>query len=405
MIYLSIAILFAIIFIYSISSRAIEKLPINGALFFCILGFAFGPYGFGFLETNIEVETIRLLAEMALALILFTDAANTDLKVLMKSIGLPRRLLLIGLPLTILFGMAAGMVLMPSLMLLEVALLATMLSPTDAALGKSVVTSPAVPMNIREGLTVESGLNDGICVPIVLSLLTVAIHPHLADSIGRLAVALLVKEIGIGLIVGIASAYVGSVLMGIAHKRHWLSPSWKQLTVAALALFSFSLAPVAGGSGFIASFTGGLAFGYFYKKHKEEMVISAEGIGDSLSLVAWVVFGAGVVGQVLLTVTIENVIYAILSLTVLRMVPVYIALWGQPLGFAEKSFIGWFGPRGLATIVFVIMTLDAHLPSAQAVSATAACTVFLSVVLHGLSANPFVRMLFGTKPKQHQQDH
>ena len=398
--YVALAILFGIVFVYSVTSRALEKGPISGALIFCLLGFVLGHDGVGVLDLEVEREAISTLAELSLALILFTDAASTDREALRRSIAIPRRLLLVGLPLTILVGVAAARLLFPELSLLEAGLLAAMLAPTDAALGKPVVTSKSVPSEIREALTVESGLNDGICVPIILALLAVATQPELGESLGRFAFSLLLKEIGIGLAVGVVLAGLGSWMIRLGTERGWVSASWRQLTLVGLALLSFALAPVLGGSGFIASFTGGLAFGRFAKAYKEELLASAEGVGDTLTLITWVIFGDAVVGRIFTEITLESLVYGVLSLTVLRMVPVLVSLWGRTeLSFADRTFIGWFGPRGLATIVFVVMALDAELPGGETIASAAVVTIFLSVVLHGVTANPFVRALARTRQK------
>ncbi|MGD8620292.1 MAG: cation:proton antiporter, partial [Gammaproteobacteria bacterium] len=306
---------------------------------------------------------------------------------------IPRRLLLIGLPLTILLGFGVGVLLFDGLTLFEVAILATMLAPTDAALGKAVVTNAAVPSSIREGLNVESGLNDGICVPILFVFLALSADTGAGGGTPLLALKLVAGEIGIGLAVGAGFTLLGAWLIRQFAERGWITGTWQQLPVVALAVACFTVAQLLGGSGFIACFAGGLLFGAIEKKHKERLLLAAEGTGDTLALITWVVFGAGVVGQVAGAFSWEVVLYALLSLTVVRMLPVFLTLSGMGIRADEKLFMGWFGPRGLASIVFGVIVLNEHLPGGGIIAMTVVCTIVLSVIAHGLSANPLVAVL------------
>jgi NhaP-type Na+/H+ or K+/H+ antiporter len=360
---------------------------------FTAFGLALGPLGLGLLSLDVDKEGLRTLAELTLALVLFTDAANANLGVLKRSFHIPQRLLLIGLPLTILLGFGVGVLLFDGLTLFEVAILATMLAPTDAALGKAVVTNAAVPSSIREGLNVESGLNDGICVPILFVFLALATDAGVAGGTSLLALKLVAGEIGIGLAVGAGFTLLGAWLIRQFAERGWITETWQQLPVVALAVACFAVAQLLGGSGFIACFAGGLLFGAIEKRHKERLLLAAEGTGDTLALITWVVFGAGVVGQAVGSFSWEVVLYALLSLTVVRMLPVFLTLSGMGIRADEKLFMGWFGPRGLASIVFAVIVLNKHLPGSGIISMTVVCTIVLSIIGHGLSANPFVAAL------------
>ncbi len=391
--YQNLTVIFAVVFIYSVTSRRVEQTPVNGALLFCIIGFLLGNDGLQWFQVRLSNETIKTLAELALAIVLFTDAAKANLKVLSSNIDLPRRLLLLGLPLTIILGILAGMALLPGLPVIEVAILAALLAPTDAALGKAVVTDPAVPAKIRGTLNAESGLNDGICVPIVFSLLPIAADPTLATEINRMAAQLLAEQIGLGVLVGVGIAVLAGQIIDYSFETKEQSKTWEQVTVVALAICCFSVAQLAGGSGFIAAFAGGIVFGWLEKPYKEQLLDSAEGIGDSLSLMTWLIFGAAIIGAVMHMFTWEILLYSILSLTVVRILPVYLVLYGEPLNLREKLFIGWFGPRGLASIVFAIVVLDANLPGSSVIASTAVTTIGLSVILHGITAHSFIRAL------------
>lgn len=391
--YETLAIMAAFVFLYSLFDGALERTPVNGALVFTVFGLLFGPLGLGWLKLDVDAEGLRTLAELTLALVLFTDASNANLVVLKKSFYIPQRLLLIGLPLTIVLGFGVGLLLFDVLSLFEVAILATMLAPTDAALGKAVVTDERVPARIREGLNVESGLNDGICVPILFVFLGLAAAAmgHGDDEIKPFM--LLIEEICVGAGVGLGLTLLGAWAIKLIGARGWVTETWGQLLVPALALACFALAQTLGGSGFIAAFAGGLLFGAIAKEHKSKLLLAAEGTGDTLGLITWVVFGAAVVGQSIDAFSWQVVFYSVLSLTVVRILPVYLVLNGMNLRTDEKLFMGWFGPRGLASIVFAVMVLNANLPGGDTIAMTVVCTILLSVIFHGISANPLVAAL------------
>jgi len=391
--YQDMAIVAAFVFLYSLASRGLERTPINGATVFTAFGLVLGPLGLGILTSRVDAEGLRTLAEMTLALVLFTDAANANLRELKHSFHIPLRLLLIGLPLTILLGFGAGILLFQGLGLLEIAVLSTMLAPTDAALGKAVVTDESVPSEIREGLNVESGLNDGICVPILFVFLALTTSVSAEGGTSGLAVKLVVQEIGIGVVVGLVLTALGAWMIKRFAELGWVTETWRQLPVPALAVACFTVSQILGGSGFIACFVGGILFNRIEKQHKHRLLLAAEGTGDTLAVITWVVFGAAVVGQSVGSFSWQVVLYAVLSLTIVRMVPVFLVLTGMNLRTDEKLFMGWFGPRGLASIVFAVIVLNKHLPGGTTISMTVVCTIVLSILAHGISANPLVAAL------------
>ena len=391
--YENLALIGAFVFFYSIMGGGIERTPVNGAIVFTGFGLVFGPLGLNVLTLEADFHALSFLAEMTLALVLFTDAANANLRELEHSFHIPQRLLLIGLPLTIVLGVGAGVLLFDGLGILEIAILATMLAPTDAALGKAVVTDESVPANIREALNVESGLNDGICVPILFILLALAERTAGAGETTMMALRLVTESIGIGAAIGIGLTVCGVGLLKMCADRGWITETWRQLPVPALAVTCFAVAQWLGGSGFIACFVGGLLFGGLEKQHKHRLLLAAEGTGDTLALITWVVFGAVVVGQSIGAFNWKVVLYALLSLTAVRMLPVFLALGGMALRTDEKLFMGWFGPRGLASIVFAVIVMNAHLPGGATMAMTVVCTILLSIIGHGLSAHPLVAVL------------
>jgi NhaP-type Na+/H+ or K+/H+ antiporter len=376
---------------YSTIAGAVERAWLSGPIVFTAFGLLVGPVGLGLLDWETDRETIRTLAEITLALVLFTDAAGADFSVLKRTSDLPARLLLIGLPLTIALGFGIGLLLVETLSVFGLALLATMLAPTDAALGKAVVSNESVPDDIRQGLNVESGLNDGICVPVLFVFLALALGKAGDAGPWTLAVKLVAEEIGIGLLIGVGLTFVAARLLKLAWHRKWLTHTWIQVPVVALALACFAVAQSLGGSGFIAAFSGGLLFGSLTKDLRDEFLLAAEGTGDTLALVTWVIFGSAVVGQAVGNFTWLILLYSVLSLTIIRMLPVFLSLAGSGIDTEGKLFIGWFGPRGLASIVFAVIVVNSDLPDTGPLAMTVACTIILSIIAHGITANPWAR--------------
>jgi NhaP-type Na+/H+ or K+/H+ antiporter len=268
-----------------------------------------------------------------------------------------------------------------------------MLAATDAALGKAVITNKAVPARIREGLNIESGLNDGICVPILFLFIALALDTDTGGSSVAFAMKLVAQEVGIGLLVGLGMAAIGAKILKSCYRRGWITEIWMQLPVVALALGSFAVAQSLHGSGYVAAFAGGLLFGSYSTSKHHQLILAAEGTGETLALVTWVVFGSAVLGQSLGYFSWEVVMYAVLSLTVVRMLPMFVALTGTGESTTSKLFLGWFGPRGLASIVFVIIVLNRGVEGGEFLAITVVLTVALSIIAHGFTANPLARVL------------
>ena len=401
--YETLTLLALFVLVYSSVAGAVERTWISGPIVFTCFGLLISPVGFDLLAWDTDRELVRSLAEVTLAMVLFTDAAGADVKVLKKVSGIPARLLLIGLPLTIALGFGVGALLVDNLSLFAIAVLATMLAPTDAALGKAVVTNEAVPDEIRQSLNVESGLNDGICVPVLLLFLALALDTAGDGGPLPLAAKLVVEEIGIGLAVGLVLTFFAIRLLRFAREKQWLTQTWIQIPIVALALSCFALAQYLGGSGFIAAFSGGLLMAFMDmhlpRKVKEEFLLASEGTGDTLALITWVIFGSAVVGQAVASFSWMILLYSILSLTVIRMLPVFLCLAGSGIDTEGKLFIGWFGPRGLASIVFAVMVANSGLPDSGPLAMTVVCTIMLSILAHGITANPWARA-YGKRRQQ-----
>ncbi len=391
--YVNLAIVAAFAFIYSSIAGRIEKSMVTGPILFIAFGLICGPFGIGILDIKIENVELRVIADITLALILFIDAANADLGELRAHIKIPGRMLIVGMPLVIGLGVAFGLYLFPGVSIFELCILATMLAATDAALGKGVITNKAVPSRIREGLNAESGLNDGLAVPILFLFIALAVGSSSEQNSTSMALELVARELGIGLVVGLGLTFLASLLVNWCYRKNWVTDIWQQILVVALALTCFAVAQSLHGSGYIAAFVGGLLFGRLAGSDTHELVHSGEGISELLALATWVMFGAAVVGQAWAGMTWEIVIYSLLSLTVIRVAPMVLALTGSGENLESKLFLAWFGPRGLASIVFVIIVSDYDLPSFSTLVHTVVCTVTLCVLAHGLTANTWARRL------------
>lgn len=387
-------VMLAIVFIgYALVAAALERRSITAPMIFVIAGTAIGlfaPQWVGFLG---EPEPVKLIAEFTLALLLFADASTLRWSELRQDGALPARLLLIGFPLTVLAGFGAVRILEPAVPLAAAALIATILAPTDAALGLGVFTDRSVPGRIRRAINVESGMNDGMATPLVTLFLALLIAQEEAEPAGWAAAS--VRELGIALVVAVIVGSVCGRMIALAQVKGWTTAVPERFAVLATASLSYAGAVAAGGNGFVSAFTAGLVFSVASSGRVRDSVEFTEDLGLFTSFLVWSIFGALLLAPVLEgDLNWTPIIYAILSLTVVRMVPVAISMSGSGLRVSSLLFMGWFGPRGLASVVFTLIALEElgreGLSSAPLVE-VATWTVFLSVVLHGLTARPLAR--------------
>ncbi len=377
--------------LFALVSKALDGTILTPPLVFVIFGFVIGQSGLGVAMVDPGREGIHLLAEITLIIVLFGDAARIDVSILRRDHSLPARMLLIALPLTIGLGAYVAMLVFPELGMFEAAMLAAILAPTDAALGQAVVSSKHVPVRIRQAINVESGLNDGIALPAVLLFAALAGAHHGPDSAGGWT-SFISAQLILGPLVGAAVGYGGARLMDSAIVRGFVTTAFQGIGILALILLSFSLAELVGGNGFIGAFVAGMTFGNVVKHECEFLFEFMEGEGQLLTLITFLVFGAVLLPEGLVHVDLVTVLYALASLTVLRMLPVWLSLLGTGIRLPTSFFLGWFGPRGLASILFLLVILEESgmLHEHRLVSVTVV-TVALSVLLHGISAAPLAK--------------
>jgi len=384
----SLAIVAAVVLLYAGVSRRLERGPLTAPIVFVGAGLLVGSEGLGWLDLRLGSSAVRALAEATLTLMLFADASRIDIVALRRELSLPVRLLGLGLPLTIAAGLAIAVGLFTQLSWPEALVLAIVLAPTDAALGQQVVTDPRLPVRVRQALNVESGLNDGICVPLLFIALAYAEAEDDAISV-HAAVHLVLDEIGWGIVGGVAAGVAAALILRAARRHGLVADHWVQVIPLAGAVLSYAIAVALGGSGFIAAFVGGLVFGALHRSLGGDITYLVDSGGQVLNAVTLIVFGAAALGPALHRLDWRIVLYAVLSLTVVRMLPVALALIGLHAQRATVAFVGWFGPRGLASIVFAAIVLEgAELPNVQLLITVVTITVGLSVLAHGLTARP-----------------
>jgi sodium/hydrogen antiporter len=388
---------------FAVISGRIAGTPITAPMVFTAVGLLFGSEALGLVELEPGGETVKLLAEATLATVLFADASRIDVRVLRSEVSVPARLLAIGLPLTLLVGFVLALVVFPELLWAEALLLAVILAPTDAALGQAVVTLTRLPSRVRQGLNVESGLNDGICVPLFWIVLAMAQAESGAIGDGA-AIRLVLEQIGYGILAGVLAGVLAAGIVVIAGGRGFVDHSWLQVVPLAAAGLAFGIADPIGGSGFIAAFVGGFVFGALRRRSGGEVANLIEEVGEVFGAVTFIVFGAVLLGPVLGAVTWSVALYVVLSLTIIRMLPVAVAMIGTGARRPTVAFLGWFGPRGLASIVFAVLVIEeGGLPHDDLILLTIYVAIGLSVLAHGLTAAPLANR-YAAWFESHPQD-
>ncbi|MGB0114944.1 MAG: cation:proton antiporter, partial [Ilumatobacteraceae bacterium] len=260
---------------------------------------------------------------------------------------------------------------------------------TDAALGQAVVSDRRLPVRLRQGLNVESGLNDGIVLPVVTVLLALAAVE--ADAGGLQAWAeFIARQIGFGVLCGVGIGGLGGVVLRHRNVGGHIEGVYRQIATLAIAAGAYALASLLEGNGFIAAFTAGIAFGYVARDQCASFQEFTQDEGELLTAITFIVFGAILAGPALNDLTWNVGLYAVASLTVVRVVPVLLALVGSRTLIETRLFAGWFGPRGLASILFALLVLEElDGTNSNTIYITATWTVLISVYAHGLTASPW----------------
>jgi NhaP-type Na+/H+ or K+/H+ antiporter len=378
-----------VVFLYSLVSRRLERTVITAPILFTSAGAATMLLPAAVTELALDRNALLLVAELGLVMTLFTDASRISPSFLKAGRSLPIRLLSTGMLLTILLGALFAIVVLRGLTWWEAGILAAILAPTDAGLGQVIVNSDRVPQRIRQSLNVEAGLNDGLSVPFLLLFIALAIAQGSAESAGAVLARFLGEQLGYGALIGVGIGAVGGWLLGLASRKGWMAPPLGQLGVVALPLLCVMASEASGASMFIAAFVAGLAVQFGFAEVGRHSVEFTEDWGQLFNYFVFFLFGTIVVND-WAHFTPAVLLYAVLSLTLVRMAPVALALGGTRLSRATVLFMGWFGPRGLASIVLglVFLEQEAHLGGESTIRLAVMATVLLSIFAHGLSALP-----------------
>jgi NhaP-type Na+/H+ or K+/H+ antiporter len=385
-----------LIFLLGLFSRLSERSPITAPMVFVTVGMLISPYGLDFLKAGINAPLVRVIAEVTLVMVLFVDASTINLRSLIRERGLPFRLLLIGLPLTMILGLFGAKLLFDHMNIWALALMAFILSPTDAALGQAVVTSAVVPENIKQAINVESGLNDGIALPPILVCIAGLSAAATEQAPAHYWVVFTMKQFLFGPLLGGLVGWLGGVLVDRASRAGWMNSTFQRLTSMSLAVLAFASAEMFHGNGFIAAFFGGLMLGTHTPIVRERIQEFGEAEGQQLQLFVFLLLGLILVPKAADYWDGRAWLYAVFSLTLIRMLPVAISLVGTNLAWPSIAFIGWFGPRGIASILYLLLVvMEIGLAGHEQMMSIIVLTVLLSVFLHGITAVPLSRFYGG----------
>jgi len=382
-----------LIFIYGVFSKLAENSVISAPMFFAGVGLLVSPVCFNLFNVKIEEDVIFLIAQVTLISILFSDATGINLRELKNKIKYPKRLLLIGLPVTMLLGWVLAIPFFGGYNLALLAILAFILSPTDAALGLAVVNNKNIPDKIRQTLNVESGLNDGMVFPPILfciSLLGVSAGSNL--SLGYWILFLL-KQLIFGAMIGGIVGWISGWIINTASNRKWMNQTFQRMVSISIAILAYALAELVGGNGYIAAFFAGLLLGVHTSAIRKRIEEYGETEGQQLSLFVFLIFGMVMVPWGLKYWNWTILFYALLSLTIIRILPVVVSLYDSGFDMKTKLFIGWFGPRGISSILYLMLLVNAiGLNGNEMILSTIVLTVLLSIYIHGISAVPFSKL-------------
>jgi sodium/hydrogen antiporter len=382
---------------YGIFSKSAEKSVVTPPMVFVIVGIIASFFPVDFLNGGLKAPLVKIIAELALILVLFVDASTINLKALIKERRLPMRLLFIGLPITMVLGTLIAIPLFPGVNIWLILLMALILSPTDAALGQAVVTSKLVPEKIRRTINVESGLNDGLALPPILVCLAVLAGGESHGAGLSYWGLFTLKQFIYGPVIGGLVGWAGGLLVDRASNRQWMNTTFQSLSAISIAILAFAIAEMVHGNGFIAAFFAGLMLGTKTENIRERVQEFGEAESQAFVLTIFLLFGMILVPIVWQYWDFSVWLYAVLSLTIIRMLPVALSLIGTKLPRFDVLFIGWFGPRGIASVLYLLlMVIKLGSEGFERIISVIVLTVLLSILLHGLTAVPFSKM-YGEK--------
>ncbi len=377
---------------YGFFSGLLNKYGITGPMAYTAIGFLLSPIVFGNQLLEISSGVVKMISQLGLIIVLFNDSSSLDIKKLKNSWKLTFRLLFVAMPISIIMMFLFGRFLFPDEPQLYIILLVLILIPTDAALGKSVVSDSRIPKNIRNSINIESGLNDGIAFPLLLTVLFAI--SGLKDPANSNLFLFFSKQIFLGAIMGVLVGFIGGKIGLVAIRKNWISENMRNLIPIALAILAFYFAEEIGGNGYIASFFGGLFLGNTNETMKNDIKNFSESQGELLVMLSFIIFGLVLIPLTYSYWDIRAFSFAILTLTLLRIIPVIISFWRTDISLPKRLFIGWFGPRGIASVLYILISVQTigDVSDHVLIFSVATLTVLLSIILHGISSLPIVKL-------------
>ena len=386
-------VLTVLVLAYAVVSEQVNRRFIAPALIFMLAGMALGPFGFGVLDAGPATEGYTVLAQLALTVILFNQAAKLRLNRIRERSPVSLRLLVIGIPLTVLLSTLTAAVVLPVLPWWEAVALAAIVAPTEVALIEALLDDSRIPERVRQALSVESGFYDGFALAILLVAMGLASqrtdpnHTHWIQFIFSTEI--------LSLLAGAAVGLVGGWVVTWSRRSQWMTDTWAQLATLALAFVCFQLGEWLQASGFVAAFTGGLAFSFISRRNDDELPTQvSDATGQLLELLVFAMFGAFAVIDGWRNADWRIVLFSVLALFMVRIVAVLVALVRTSMPMSSRLFIGWFGPRGIGPLVLGLLVINrGEIERAGLIGTVGVVTVSLSLVLHSLSTAPGIRRL------------
>ena len=380
---------------YAVISALVKRWYVAPALIFVLCGMALGPFGIGAIDVGNNVDNFLLPAELALTLILFNQASALDLSAVVRRGGITFRLLVIGIPLSLGLGTLTGALLIPIMPLWEAVAMAAIVAPAEVALIAALLEDRRIPEPVRHALSTESGFYDGFALTTMLAALAVSDEQEEAHGgFGDLAWFLARTEV-MSVVVGLILGAIGGVVITWSRRRGWMSDTWAQLSMLTGALLCFEIGGQLDGSGLVAAFAGGLGFAFVAKRsgRRPDTHVS-DAVAHLLELAIFAMFGAYAVVEAWRAVGWQVVVFAFVALFGVRLIAVLVALIRSDLPARDRLFIGWFGPRGLGTIVLGLIMIEQTVPQREYwIMQTVGVTVSLSLLVHSLTVWPGINWL------------
>jgi NhaP-type Na+/H+ or K+/H+ antiporter len=391
-------VLTVLVLCYAVVSGLVKRWYLAPALIFVLFGIILGPFGLGVIDIGTDTASFTVVAQLALTVILFNQAVQLDLSTVFRRREVTFRLLVIGIPLALTLGTVTAVLVLPVMPLWEAVCLSAIVAPTEVALIDALLEDKRVPERIRHALSTESGFYDGFALAAMLAALALASEQSDPDA-SRWTLFLVRTEV-VSVVVGLAIGAIGGLVIARSQKREWMSDTWAQLATLAVALVCFQVGEGLHGSGFVAAFAGGLAFAFMAKRigvPPDTQVSDAA--GQLLELMVFAMFGSYAVVVGWRDAGWRVVLFAVLALFAVRMIGVGVALIRSDLPARNRLFIGWFGPRGIGTLVLGLLVVErGQIEQESLITQVVVVTVTLSLVVHSLTAWPGIKWLAARKP-------